>query len=202
MEKESVQVKKKEISLKKIGFFTKVDGTTGELSDYTFEVNGIDTYNKNQVEVSEEVAEEIYLPESGMLENSWQIMMKSENDDLKNLLNQYQETNEEREKSAILDHILYTMAGNTSDSTSRGNYIDTRQLNVIEKFYGTEYDSGKNPTKWTAPLLVELYGNIKRYYEGWISAQTTAAEYLSQIAIVIDVEAGEIRIDFSEVKKT
>ena len=50
--------------LEKIGFFTKVDGTTGELSDYTFEVNGMDTYNKNQVEVSAEVAEEIYLPEA------------------------------------------------------------------------------------------------------------------------------------------
>ncbi len=187
--------------LEKIGFFTKADGTTGELSDYTFEVNEIDTYNKNQVEVSEEVAEEIYLPESGMLENSWQIMMKSENEDLKNLLRQYQETTGESEKSEILDQILCTMAGNKENSSSRGNYMDARKLNVIEKFYGTKYNGGNNPTKWTAPLLSDLYDNIKRYYEGWISAQTTAAEYLTQIAIVIDVEAGEIRIDFSEVKE-
>ena len=87
-------------SLEKIGFFTKADGTTGELSDYTFEVNRIDAYNKNQVEVSAEVAEEIYLPESGMLENSWQVMMKSENDELKNLLHQYQDVVSEKEKNS------------------------------------------------------------------------------------------------------
>ena len=149
--------------LKSIGFFVRSDGTTGEIRDYYFETDKMNTFNKTRVAISEEVSEELYLPESGKIESSWQIMMKSEDDSLKNLLRAYQNATDSNEKSDILDKILYTMAGNTDDSSSRGNYIDARKLNVIEKFYGSEYDGGKNPTQWTAPLILKLYGNIDNY---------------------------------------
>lgn len=86
------------------------------------------------------------------------------------------------------------MAGNTDDKTSRGSYIDARQLNVIEKFFGTKFNDGKNPNKWNGPLLADLYGNIKRYYEGWLSAQTTAAEYTSKISLALDDETGKLNL--------
>lgn len=86
------------------------------------------------------------------------------------------------------------MAGNTDDKTSRGSYIDARQLNVIEKFFGTKFNDGKNPNKWNGPLLADLYGNIKRYYEGWLSAQTNAAEYTSKISLALDDETGKLNL--------
>ena len=183
-----------------IGTFTWADGTTGEMHDYLFAVDEKNTYNKTSVAVSDEVANELYLPGSGMLESSWQLMMKSGDSSLQSLLHEYQDATSPDTKSELLDQILYTMAGNTDDKSGRGSYIDARQLNVIEKFFGTKFNNGKNPNKWNAPLLADLYGNIKRFYEGWLSAQTTAAEYMSKIALALDDETGKLFIDFTGVK--
>ncbi len=185
-----------------IGTFTWTDGTTGEMHDYLFAVDEKNTYNKTSVAVSEEVANEFYLPGSGMLESSWQFMMKSEDDALQSLLHEYQAATDADATSELLDWILYAMAGNTDDNAGRGSYMDARQLNVIEKFFGTKFNNGGNPNKWNGPLLADLYGNIKRYYEGWLSAQTTAAEYISKIALALDDETGKLCIDFTDVKSS
>ena len=184
--------------IKNIGTFTWSDGNTGEMNDYLFTTNTLNTYNKRKVEVSEEISKELYLPASGMLEDSWQVMMKSEDDTLKSLLKSYVEATEE-DKSGILNQILFTMAGDSEKNTSPKKRIDSRKLNLIEKFYGSSFDK-KSLNLYNSAMLENLYGNIKRYYEGWISAQTTVADYLSKIESVFDDETSELSIDFTQVK--
>ena len=184
--------------IKNIGTFSWSDGATGEMNDYIFTTNTLNTYNKRKVEVSEEISKELYLPASGMLEDSWQVMMKSDNDTLKSLLKSYTEAADE-DKSSLLDQILFTMAGDSEKNSSYGPIIDSRKFNFIEKFYGTSFNK-KRLNLYNSAMLKDLYGNIKRYYEGWISAQTTVADYLSKIELVFDDETGEISVDFTQVK--
>ena len=182
-----------------IGTFEWSDGTTGNMNDYLFTVNTLNTYNNRKVEVSEEVAKELYLPASGMLEDSWQFMMKSNDDTLQSLLKSYVESTDEAAKSALLDQILFTMAGDSEKNRFVNKKIDSRKLNLIEKFYGSSFDK-KSLNLYNSFMLVDLYENIKRYYEGWISAQTTVADYLSKIEMNVDDETGEISIEFTQVK--
>ena len=182
------------------GTFTRSDGTSGEMKDCLYFVNMQNAVAKELVSIPEEIATELYLPASGTLLSSWQFMAQADNEDLQNLLRDYQNSADKTEKSAILDEILFLMAGDRIYSTKRGKDMDARKLNVIEKYYGEKFRDGGKVDKWTGPILTDLYSNVKRFYEGWLSAQTTVADLFSEIALVFDEESETAGFDFSYVK--
>ena len=185
----------------KIGSYTMSDGTKGSMSEYLFQTDREYTIPTEIAEVSEEIKEEIFLPHHGTMQDSWQYMMKHEDKNLQNLFAEYKTADTEEKRQDFLDRILFTMAGNTDDTDSRGTNIDTRRLNVLEKYYGAVFSEGKNPNAWNGPILNALYGNVVRFYEGWLDAQTISENYFDAIQFNYDNEKNDLIIDFKDVKK-
>lgn len=185
----------------KIGSYTMSDGTKGSMSEYLFQTDREYTIPTEIAEVSEEIQEEIFLPHHGNMQDSWQYMMKDNDKKLQSLFAEYKTADTEEKRQDLLDRILFTMAGNTDDTDSRGTNIDTRRLNVLEKYYGTAFNEGKNPNAWNGPILNALYGNVVRFYEGWLDAQTVSEDCFDAIQVNYDEEKKDITIDFQDVKK-
>lgn len=60
------------------------------------------------------------------------------------------------ERVSLIDDILYNLCGVSElDPTSRGQYIDARQLNVIEKMIDRNFSGqfGANPNQLAGPIL-------------------------------------------------
>ena len=176
--------------------YINADGTKGKMKDYFFRTSRTDTLDKNQVAVSDEVKQLFYLPGSGTMQDSWQVAMKDETGSFAALLKSYEYATTQEEKSTILDHILYAMAGADKTVNPRASHIDEKKFTVLEKVYGIQF---KRSNSWNGPVYERIYGDVKRYYEGYLSAQTNCREILSSIQLVYDEKNGNLSIDFSSV---
>ena len=134
--------------------FTWADGGTGEIGDFQIVTNRQASVNMNEVEVPEEIRKEIYLPGSGTIEDSWQVLTKETDGKLKEALALYKKEN----TADHLDAVIFALAGVTSvDAKSRGAYVDARKLAVLEKFYGQRYEETAHgdPNAWNGLLLIQ-----------------------------------------------
>ena len=181
--------------------FEWADGSVAEMSDYLLKVNPVYTLSKNKVDVSDEISKLAYLPGYGNMEDSWQVMMKESNGALRGLIETYANEKETRSRDDILDQILFVMTGVSNvDPSSRGSNIDAQKLAVLEKLYSNQFNNGANPNSWAAPMLESLYGNIKKYYEGWLNIQIDDTELIKEISFTLDENNKEIYIDFGNIK--
>lgn len=125
------------------------------MKDYFFSTSRTDTLDKNQVTVSDEVKQLFYLPGSGTMQDSWQVAMKDETGSFAALLKSYEYATTQEEKSTILDHILYAMAGADQTVNPRASHIDEKKFTVLEKVYGIQF---KRSNSWNGPVYERIYG--------------------------------------------
>lgn len=183
--------------------FTWADGGTGEISDFQIVTNRQASVNMNEVEVPEEIRKEIYLPGSGTIEDSWQVLTKETDGKLKEALALYKKEN----TADHLDAVIFALAGVTSvDAKSRGAYVDARKLAVLEKFYGQRYEETAHgdPNAWNGPIIDTIYENVAKYYQGWLDANGAAKEYLAEVSLKFRFDADgkpeSAYWDFTDVK--
>ena len=185
------------------GSYTKEDGTVGQMVDYSFVANKIHTVATEYLSVSEDVLKTAYLPGHGIVYDSWQAMMRDTSGNLQSLIQSFATEADAEIRSSILDQILYQWTGSKDiASNSRGNYIDARQLVVLEKLYGEKNFGnvgGENPNMWSGPILAAKYQNVKEYYDGWLMAQTHLADLFKGITYILDT-SDNIVMNFSVVQ--
>ncbi|MCM1286785.1 MAG: hypothetical protein NC240_00640, partial [Clostridium sp.] len=104
-------------------------------------------------------------------------------------------------KHYYLRQILYILAdAQDIDPASRGGNIDARNLKVIEKFMGREFDGvgGKNPNANAAVILKEIYCDIETNYYNILNLYGSLGGYLT-LAYEYKNENGNVEMDLSLV---
>lgn len=110
---------------------------------------------------------------------------------IRNLLDEFYESDDYVEKRKITRKILYRISGaDTIARDSRGYYIDARDLHVLEKIMGVEKFIGvgnsMNPNSNAAVVLKNMYNKFEELYFNILNKDSKASSILDLICEVVD----------------
>jgi len=116
-----------------LGTFEWADGTTGEIAEYSFQRDMMNTIANEWVDAPPEIWALPILPGYGKVDNLAQAMVKDATGELRSLLEQIINAADPSSRNALLEQLLFKWTGSENiDPTSRGPNIDARKLNVLE----------------------------------------------------------------------
>ncbi len=170
---------------------TFTDGTQRKISEFWFPVNTTDI---TQTDENGEI-----IKTTGNVPNIDLAIAEDSTGKLAELYNEFCLSDNFVDKRYFLKQILYFITDASDvDPNSRGGNIDARDLKVIEKFMGREFEGvgGKNPNSNAANILKNMYNNIENMYFNTLNAKSENGRYLDTILIFED-EDGKITIDLS-----
>jgi len=187
----------------RLGSFTWVDGTTGQIAEYTFQQDSMETISNGLDSPPDDVAALPYLSGSGNVGDLYVAMVADTSGVLKSLVEQFVTAGDSSARGALLDQILFKWTGcDTVDPESRGPYMDGRKLATLEKFFGDAWSStdGPNPGQEAAPLLNDAYRDLSEMMCGLLMFQTHLKDWWAEINLVVDDDTQHvIGVDLSAV---
>ncbi len=177
------------------------DGTIINVAELDFVKNTHNTVLRDDVEIDEDVLDmpEIY----GMGEVYSLRQAMSMNDNLKELVSAFINTNDRVEKKNMMDDILAEWTGSAGLTLpSRGSQIDAVHLRVIEQFYGAEFvgANGANPNTNAASILNNLYEQLKYHMYANLIFKTDCTRYLDEEDVKFDGRDSDSKVNFSLLK--
>ena len=193
--------------------FTKIDGTTGTVTDVWLKTDLMSTTDQVQIEIPAEIAALPNIQTIGNVHSLHTAMALDTTGALKTLVEQYAAETNPVARETILLNLIYTWVGVIDvDPESRaaskiyGNAIgDARKLETLEQIFGEKYlgtwcdgERDPNPHGQAAPLLLEAFEKLKDYIEGALLAQTHYQEYVDSIALNWNEETQEWTVDVTE----
>ena len=201
------------------GYGIKKDGTEFKISDEFFEVNRAASIDQNYIggDYEDEISKLPQIFGTGNVTNLRDSMRKDE--ELKNLVSEFISNPNLLNSIELLDDILFQWCGVSEvDKNSRGNNIDARVLEVVEKFAGemfTEPVSGSgdssmgslevrvpaNPNSAAAPIIEECYNEIKNYVLLQLGLRSYLQDYLDLIKVKLNGITGEYFYDLSNLEE-
>jgi hypothetical protein len=130
----------------RLGSFTKIDGTTGQVGEYQFERSTTYTVATDPLDVPLDIADLPDIRGYGSVYSLQQAMVRDTSGQLKTLVESFVAETNPGNRNTLLEQILFNWTGsNTIDPASRGGNFDARKLSVLEKFYGRDaYDAKCN----------------------------------------------------------
>jgi Ca2+-binding RTX toxin-like protein len=178
---------------KQIGTFTKADGSTAAAEDVWFKVDTVHSVAPDPVPVPADVAALPSLPGYGTVFSLRQAMARDTSGTLKGLVAAFIAEANPTQREVLVDQILFRWTGaDTVDPTSRGPFMDARQVAVLEAFMGQGYvgsDGTTNPHHQSGPLLWEAYRQLRE----WTYVQLDVQTHLADLYRLIDFSWDEQR---------
>jgi hypothetical protein len=158
------------------------DGTSRTVADFWFNVSTADTMQIYDSEFDEDILALPDVRSFGKMPSLRVAMQLDESGVLKELVADFIASRDVDERDLLLKQIFYKMTGADAISpTSRGSYIDARDLHVLETMLGaTYYGQGGKPYIDAAAELKAIFSDISRTYSVLLS-QETITGYLNLI---------------------
>lgn len=103
---------------------------------------------------------------------------------LKELVDQFKNSNDYVEKRILVKRILYFITDSADvPVNSRGGNIDARDLHVVEQFMGRDFIGvgGTSPNVNAAAMLKNIYSDLENMYFNLLNKETEVGEYLDLI---------------------
>ncbi|TCQ85615.1 Ca2+-binding RTX toxin-like protein [Rahnella sp. JUb53] len=185
---------------KQTSIVTFEDGKQTGSADVWFDVDKQNTIYSGDFEISENVS---WLPNIAGLGNipSLHIAM-SKNNELRELVIEY--INKPGLEGA-LEKIIFIWAGvNDISPTSRGNYIDARQISALELATGDSYKNNtnsKNPGVNAGEIIKKEFIDFEKFVSAKLLIPTYYPHEFSLIKTDIDNENKELSLNFEQFEK-
>ncbi|WP_276310304.1 calcium-binding protein, partial [Brenneria alni] len=182
------------------GGYTRTDGSVANVVDVWFKVNLARTLDKNEVEVSEEIARLPDVVGAGNMSDLRQAMARSEDGTLQRLVEQFVQMDEREGRYKLADEILRVWSGANNYATdSRGRYIDGQKLYALEAFVGKAFSQeGKPNPLWNAAEKLEsTYKLVLDSVYGQLMLQSHLSDVMDNLKV--SVENQRIVWDVSEI---
>lgn len=147
--------------LARLGSFTRVDGTTGKAGSFLFSRDVTDSYASSVLAISPEIEALPDLQGFGAMYTLHQAMARD--DALTAMVQATVSSTDYRTLLTQFEAVLQRWAGaDTVVLGSRGTNVDARQLAVVEKFYGQDFEgtAGANPNTGAGPQLTGAYKKL------------------------------------------
>ncbi|MGX8835647.1 hypothetical protein ACWG0P_15710 [Amedibacillus sp. YH-ame6] len=189
------------IEIRNEGTYSKDDGTTGGFGEIWTKPNYADSIEKETVEISEEVKKLPEVRSFGNLASLQQAIMKDETGRIRELIGKIISTSDVKAQETLTKELLKIMSGaDNIASSSRGSYIDAKELAVIEAFTGEKYvgKDGANPNNAAAPILKETYKDIVRTYLIQIMMKGILKEYIGYFSLT---ENNILKVDVDRLSR-
>jgi Ca2+-binding RTX toxin-like protein len=189
--------------LTQLGSYQKSDSTTGEMSDYKFKTNQMNTYATEWLTVSPDIAALPDINGYGNVYSLHQAMVRDTTGTLRGLVEDFIAEPDPTVRSSILDQILYKWTGNESVATdSRGPYVNAQELAVLESLMGTEwykFEIANNliPGGQAGDVLGKVYDNVKEGMYVELMRQSHLREIYDLVTFETDVANQCIRANIS-----
>ncbi|MCT7294601.1 hemolysin [Ralstonia sp. CHL-2022] len=164
-----------------VATYTRVDGTTGEIAEAYFDNSQVESQFQGQYQIDSAVLSLPNLRGYGTLPNLYvamsadavlmQMVKDFSSEDLSSAAN----------FSSQVKNIIFQWAGVSGlPADSRGSYIDARELEVLEKFNGTTFRNGGNPTSLRqAQSLQAAFEQLAAAVEVRLLVQGPLSKYVS-----------------------
>ncbi len=185
--------------------YTKADGTTGQLSDYTLQVDKLNSFAVEWLDETEDVSS---LPEvmgSGTMHSLHQTILRDESGELKQLLESYLNEESASNRKNLVTNLIYKWTGvENIDSSSRGTNIDAKKLTALEKFMGEKFigvDKSNNPNNQAANILEAAFTSLVNNIYATIESQTTLKPLYDLITIEFNEETNEYSYNLNAIQE-
>ncbi|MCH5193358.1 MAG: hypothetical protein J1F11_05300, partial [Oscillospiraceae bacterium] len=161
--------------------FTREDGTTGGIGELWVSADLYDTVDRTDIEIPDEIKK---LPDICSIGNVYSLhvaMALDETGELKALVESFAVEQDVDKRMELVEKILYFICGaNDVKDGSRGEYMDAKQLAVLEAMLGEKYvgTTGANPHSDAAPMLKEAYKDLLDMYYNELNIQTHIKNYV------------------------
>ena len=144
------------------------DGSETAVGEFKFNLNKIDTADNIKIDISDEIKNLPDVRAVGNVHSLHYEMAMDSSGTLTSLVKQFTESTNFADRKSILTDILYFIC-DASDiaPSSRGSYIDARQVAVIEKMTAEDFYSvqtGSNVNSAAAVVLKKAYEDLFNAY--------------------------------------
>ena len=157
------------------GTYTRADGTTGTLGDFSLITDKLYSVAEDIIEVPESISKLPNIMGYGTVYSLHQAMARDSV--LANLVQQFVNETNLTTKQSILKEIIFQWSGaNDINSDSRGPNIDAKYLYVLEKFMGETFvgvDGYNNPNNQASNVLMGAYSKLAQYIYAELESQST-----------------------------
>lgn len=195
--------------IRQFGSYTLTNGTTRAMDDVWYSINSAETINvSTPVAVSATIAALPNLIGAGNLHGLQQAMALDTSGKLTGLVQAFASaantmTLAQARTSAEAILLDWTGADKYS-ATSRGPYIDGRDLYALEAFMGQGYlqKGSSQPAQDAAVYLQQAYGKLLDWTTAQLLAQTKFAPWINEVALTWNATTNSLGMDVSKVVAT
>nr|WP_318381956.1 calcium-binding protein [uncultured Enterobacter sp.] len=186
---------------KQNGTITKTDGSHAASADVWFASDTGYTRYTGESAVNEDIRALPFVRGFGNLTDIHIAM--SQNTGLRTLIEAFVADPAAAVNNGLVQQIIFTWAGVTSiDATSRGDYIDARQLAALETAAGDQFKSNVNgsvdPMPNAASLLIDEYNRFARYVGATLLSQTLYNDAFCKIHLELTADNSALTLNFDE----
>jgi trimeric autotransporter adhesin len=207
----------------RLGSFDKVDGSAGQIAEYTLQRNTMYTIPTTWSGVPDDIAVLPDLQGYGNVYNLQQAMVRDTTGQLKSLVEQFAAETDVTARNSLMDQIIFEWTGSSDVlSSSRGGQMDARKLVALEKFFGEGWEGwvqvkifisgggggggggapwilSPNPNYNAAVHLNDAYRLLSEQMYAQLMGQTHLKDLYDKISYTISNETQQISIDFNPV---
>jgi len=186
----------------RLGTFENVNGTLGQMAEYTLQRDMMDTFPNELLPIPEEIAALPDLQGYGNVHDLHQAMVRDASAQLKSTVEQFMAETDVSARNALMDRILFEWTGTGNiDPWSRGAFMDARKLAVLEKLFGESFagSNGPNPTYNASVPLNESYRRFFELMYSELMAQTHLKDLYGKITYTWNNEEQQYDSDMSGV---
>lgn len=185
-------------TLARVGSFTRVDGSTGQVGDYLLRRDTTYTLATEWRDVPAAIADLPDLAGYGNVYDLHQAMVRDGSGALQALVQEFAAEVDPAARSATLEKILFAWTGSGAvNPASRGGAMDARRIAVLEQFFGQE--SRGNPDYAVAVRWEQSYQGLAELFYGQLMAQTHLKDLYALVAYTWDEAAQGLRGDLGAV---
>ena len=196
-----------------VGSFVREDGSLGSISDIWFDADLMDSVDKTQIEIPEDIKALPNVTGFGNVHNLHEAMALDETGTLKSLVEQFAVETDPIVRKQILYNIIYHWTGvqdmpiDGRDPTQvYGKVIDdTRKLEALEEFMGEEYlgtwcwgERDPNPHGKAAPYILRAFDILAEYIGNALLAQTHYKPLLENVKLLWNETTQSWDVDVSD----
>jgi len=121
----------------RVGAFEYADGTIGQIAEYSFEHDTIDSVPTKLLDIPEDILALPNLVGSGNVYDLQQAMVRDTSGQLKSLVEQFANAADPAARNVLMGQILFKWTGTEGISPgSRYSNYDARTLTMLERFFG------------------------------------------------------------------
>ncbi len=158
------------------GTYTKTDGTSGELGDYSLQNDKMDSVATDWEDIPADVQELPNIIGHGSVYSLQQVIVRDTSGELKELVESFINATDISSKRDLVVQILYKWTGaDQIDPNSRGSNINAQLLYVLEKFMGENFvgvDGSGNPNNQACNLLNNAFAMLRDNIYAQLQSQT------------------------------